>query len=131
MNTFELLKPRPGLRVVVSGAASGIGAAIAEAFLQVDARVCICDVDPAAIEQARARHPGLHATLADVGDRAQVDRLFDEVSRHFGGLDLLVNNAGIAGRPAGSRPSPPRTGSAPSPPTSTASTPSCAAPCRC
>ncbi|WP_025097190.1 SDR family oxidoreductase [Burkholderia sp. A1] len=101
MNTFELLKPRPGLRVVVSGAASGIGAAIAEAFLQVDARVCICDLDPAAIEQARARHPGLHATLADVGDRAQVDRLFDEVARHFGGLDLLVNNAGIAGPTGG------------------------------
>jgi NAD(P)-dependent dehydrogenase (short-subunit alcohol dehydrogenase family) len=97
MNTFELLKPRPGLRVFVSGAAAGIGAAIADAFLQVDANVYICDVDESAIEKAKARNPRLHAEIADVGNRAQVDRVIDDAKLKLGGLDVLVNNAGIAG----------------------------------
>ena len=56
MNTFELLKPQPGLRVLVTGAASGIGAGIAEAFLQVGAQVFICDVDAAALDRFTAKH---------------------------------------------------------------------------
>lgn len=97
MNTFELLKPRPGLRVLISGAASGIGAAIAEAFLEADARVYICDVDPVAIDIAKQRHPRLHTGVADVSDQAQVDRIFPDVQAKLGGLDILINNAGIAG----------------------------------
>lgn len=97
MNTFELLKPRPGLRVLVSGAASGIGAAIADAFVQVDAQVYICDVNPSALEQAKARNPRLHVGVADVGKREQVDAVIDDARATLGGLDLLVNNAGIAG----------------------------------
>ncbi|MGA7780927.1 MAG: SDR family oxidoreductase [Paraburkholderia sp.] len=97
MNTFDLLKPRPGLRVFVSGAAAGIGAAIAEAFLQVEANVYICDVDQSAIERAQKRNPKLHAGIADVGNRAQVDHVIDDAQARLGGLDVLVNNAGIAG----------------------------------
>ncbi|MGF6722066.1 NAD(P)-dependent dehydrogenase (short-subunit alcohol dehydrogenase family) [Paraburkholderia sp. GAS41] len=97
MNTFELLKPRPGLRVLVSGAATGIGAAIAEAFLQVDAKVYVCDVNPSAVESIKSRHAHLHATVADVADRDQVDRVIDDARAKLGGLDILVNNAGIAG----------------------------------
>lgn len=97
MNTFELLKPRPGLRVLVSGAAAGIGAAIADAFVQADAQVYICDVNQAAIDQAVARNPRLHAGVADVGQREQVDRVIDDALAKLGGLDILVNNAGIAG----------------------------------
>lgn len=97
MNTIDLLKPRPGLRVLVSGGAAGIGAAIAEAFLQADAAVYICDVDASAIDKAKARHPALQVGVADVADREQVDRVIDDACSKLGGLDLLVNNAGIAG----------------------------------
>lgn len=97
MNTFELLKPQAGLRVFISGAAAGIGAAIAHAFLQVDANVYICDVDASAVEQAKQRHPRLHAGVADVGHRAQVDSVIDDAAAKLGGLDVLINNAGIAG----------------------------------
>jgi NAD(P)-dependent dehydrogenase (short-subunit alcohol dehydrogenase family) len=97
MNFIDLLKPRPGLRVLVSGGAAGIGAAIAEAFLQVDATVYVCDVDPAAVDRAKTRHPRLLAGVADVSDREQVDAVIDDAHARLGGLDILVNNAGIAG----------------------------------
>jgi NAD(P)-dependent dehydrogenase (short-subunit alcohol dehydrogenase family) len=101
MSTLDLLKPRPGLRVLVTGAAAGIGAAIANAFLEAQASVYVCDVDPAAVEQARSRHPALHASVADVSKREQVDRVVEEAASVLGGLDVLVNNAGIAGPTGG------------------------------
>jgi NAD(P)-dependent dehydrogenase (short-subunit alcohol dehydrogenase family) len=97
MKTIDLLRPTPGLRVLISGAAAGIGAAIAQAFLDVGANVYICDVDPAAIDRAKTAHPQLHAGVADVSDCAQVDRIIDDARAKLGGLDLLINNAGIAG----------------------------------
>jgi NAD(P)-dependent dehydrogenase (short-subunit alcohol dehydrogenase family) len=97
MKTIDLLTPTPGLRVLISGAAAGIGAAIAQAFLDVGANVYICDVDPAAIDKAKTAHPQLHAGVADVSERAQVDRIIDDARAKLGGLDLLINNAGIAG----------------------------------
>jgi NAD(P)-dependent dehydrogenase (short-subunit alcohol dehydrogenase family) len=97
MNTFELLKPRPGLRVLISGAASGIGAAIADAFLQADAQVYICDVDRSAVENAGRRNARLHTGVADVANREQVDSVIDDARAKLGGLDILINNAGIAG----------------------------------
>jgi NAD(P)-dependent dehydrogenase (short-subunit alcohol dehydrogenase family) len=97
MNIIDLMKPRSGLRVLVSAGAGGIGAAIAEAFLQADARVYICDVNPNAIESAKSRFPGLYAGVADVSDRTQVETVIDDARQKLGGLDVLVNNAGIAG----------------------------------
>ncbi|CAD6523783.1 SDR family oxidoreductase [Paraburkholderia metrosideri] len=97
MKTIDLLRPTPGLRVLISGAAAGIGAAIAQAFLDVGANVYICDVDPAAIDRAKTAHPQLHVGVADVSDLAQVDRIIDDARAKLGGLDLLINNAGIAG----------------------------------
>ena len=97
MNIIDLLKPRAGLRVFVSAGAAGIGAAIAEAFLQAQAKVYICDVNAAAVADARSRLPDLHAGIADVSDRAQVDAIIDDARQKLGGLDVLINNAGIAG----------------------------------
>ncbi|SAK45865.1 3-ketoacyl-ACP reductase [Caballeronia hypogeia] len=97
MNAFELLTPQPGLRVLVTGAASGIGAGIAEAFLQVGAQVFICDVDAAAIDRFTSRHASLHGCVADVGDSHQVDAVIERTREALGGLDVLVNNAGISG----------------------------------
>lgn len=86
-----------GMRVIVTAAASGIGRAIAEAFLHEGARVHICDIDEDLLFECQATLPGIGATLADVSDPAQVDRLFEDAVVHLGGLDVLVNNAGIPG----------------------------------
>jgi NAD(P)-dependent dehydrogenase (short-subunit alcohol dehydrogenase family) len=97
MNTFELLKPQPGLRVLITGAASGIGAAMARAFVEVDAKVVICDVDAAAVDRFTSTSTSLYGCVADVSDTAQVDQVVALAERALGGLDLLINNAGIAG----------------------------------
>lgn len=86
-----------GMRVVVTAAASGIGRTIAEAFRARGARVYICDVNGKAIDQALAEGAGLLGAIADVSRSDQVEALFDHVAGELGGLDVLVNNAGIAG----------------------------------
>ncbi|MCL4764871.1 MAG: SDR family oxidoreductase [Hyphomicrobiaceae bacterium] len=86
-----------GQKVLVTAGGSGIGLVIAEAFLARGAQVWICDIDEAALQKARETLPGVHASLADVADPAQVAALFVEIRQAFGGLDVLVNNAGIAG----------------------------------
>ncbi len=85
-----------GQRVIVTAGAAGIGRAISEALVSAGARVHICDVDRAALD-ACARSLAVGTTIADVADEADVDRLFDEAAGALGGLDALVNNAGIAG----------------------------------
>ena len=84
-------------RILVTGAASGIGLAIARRFHAEGDRVLICDIDEAALERARAEMPGLAAVLCDVADPAQIDRLFATLNAELGGLDVLVNNVGIGG----------------------------------
>lgn len=86
-----------GLRVLVTAGASGIGREIVRAFVEEGARVHVCDVDRAALESLAAESPAITATPADISDRAAVARLFDEALAALGGLDCLVNNAGIAG----------------------------------
>ena len=86
-----------GQRVLVTAGASGIGLAIARTLAGAGARVHVCDVDEGALEACRNAHSGVGTTGADVSDEAAVDRLFDDVQAGLGGLDVLVNNAGIAG----------------------------------
>jgi NAD(P)-dependent dehydrogenase (short-subunit alcohol dehydrogenase family) len=86
-----------GLRVLVTAGAAGIGRAIAQTFFDHGARVHICDVDEKALAQAKQDLPRVGQTRADVASRDDVERLFGDVARELGGLDVLVNNAGIAG----------------------------------
>jgi len=81
-----------GLRVLVTAGGAGIGRVIARSFADHGARVHVCDVDETALRQAN-----LPYTVADVAKLPDVDRLFSDVERKLGGLDVLVNNAGIAG----------------------------------
>ncbi len=84
-------------RVLVTGGASGIGAATAARFLEEGAHVVVLDRDEAGCRRITAELPGLAGTiLADVSDPGQVARAFDEVDRRYLGLDVLVNNAGIS-----------------------------------
>jgi NAD(P)-dependent dehydrogenase (short-subunit alcohol dehydrogenase family) len=85
------------LRVLVTAGAAGIGKAFAEVFADAGAKVFICDVDRSALDAFQAAHPGFGTGLADVADSRQVDGLFDQASVFLGGLDVLINNAGIAG----------------------------------
>jgi NAD(P)-dependent dehydrogenase (short-subunit alcohol dehydrogenase family) len=86
-----------GQRVLVTAGAAGIGRAIVEALDAAGARVHLCDVDEAALAEVGRVLPQASRTRADVADEADVDRLFDEAGAALGGLDVLVNNAGIAG----------------------------------
>jgi NAD(P)-dependent dehydrogenase (short-subunit alcohol dehydrogenase family) len=86
-----------GQRVLVTAGAAGIGRAIAQAFAREGARVFVCDVDAAALERLGSESPDIGRALCDVADRTQVARFFDEAMAALGGLDCLVNNAGIAG----------------------------------
>ncbi|WP_245155789.1 SDR family oxidoreductase [Paracoccus ravus] len=89
--------PQPGLRVLVTAGASGIGAAIARGFIEAGAKVMVCDIDEAALVRFAAEQPGVLAQRADVSDAAQVEALMEAAAKELGGLDVLVNNAGIAG----------------------------------
>ena len=88
---------RPGLRVLVTGAAGGIGLEIAKAFQAEQARVHVCDLPDVLATRSAELPAGIRSTAADVADAADVDRLFDVVTRALGGLDVLVNNAAITG----------------------------------
>ena len=86
-----------GLRVFVTAGASGIGLEIARAFLREGSRVHVCDVDRTALEALQTTSPELTWSLGDVASRPDVTRVFAEAIAALGGLDVLVNNAGIAG----------------------------------
>ncbi|MFT0536840.1 SDR family NAD(P)-dependent oxidoreductase [Pseudomonas fulva] len=88
-----------GRTALVTGAARGIGHAIAMALGQAGARVGVCDLDAEAAEAAaaRLREVGIEAVGvgADVADEAQVQAMVGQVQAMLGGVDILVNNAGI------------------------------------
>lgn len=86
-----------GIRVIVTAGAGGIGLEITRAFLKEGARVEVCDVDAAALDALAETAPGATGSVCDVSDRAAVARFMDAALGRLGGLDVLVNNAGIAG----------------------------------
>ena len=85
-----------GQRVLITAGAGGIGRVMAETFVEAGARVHICDVVKSALDET-VKALGVTATLCDVSDLKQVDQLFADAKKQLNGLDVLVNNAGIAG----------------------------------
>ena len=83
--------------MLVTAGASGIGAAIARAFHDAGSQVHVCDIDRAALDRLVSAAPGITGSMADASVAADVDGVFDDVRGTLGGLDVLVNNAGIAG----------------------------------
>jgi NAD(P)-dependent dehydrogenase (short-subunit alcohol dehydrogenase family) len=84
-------------KVLITGGASGIGYAIARAFHRDGARVYVCDIDAAALERAAGELPGLLTLRCTVGEREAVTAMIADAARRLGGLDVLVNCAGIGG----------------------------------
>ena len=83
-----------GKRAVVTGAAQGIGRAIAAAFVAEGAQVVLADVDDEGVART-AGDLGQQAFTADLSRKSEIERLFAHVTEHWGGLDILVNNAGV------------------------------------
>src|SRR3954470_15425908 len=86
-----------GLHVLITAGASGIGLEISRAFVREGARVHVTDIDRAALDSLAESDPDVTHSYGNVADRADVARFFDEGLQALGGLDVLVNNAGIAG----------------------------------
>ena len=88
-----------GKTVLITGGSRGLGLVLARGFAAEGANVAICARDPRELERARAdlaaRGANILAFPCDVTERAQVRELVEVVSRHFGGVDVLVNNAGV------------------------------------
>lgn len=84
-------------RVLITGGASGIGAATAARFLEEGAAVCVLDRDDKGRESIQKQLPDLAGTVAaDVSDLAQVQSAFSDAIKLMGGVDVLINNAGIS-----------------------------------
>src|SRR5580658_10755505 len=84
-------------KVLVTAGAGGIGLAIARAFLATGARVFVADIDATALASLAKESPNIHCSVCDLSDRAAIERMVPEAIATLGGLDVLVNNAGIGG----------------------------------
>ncbi|HEX8815134.1 MAG TPA: SDR family oxidoreductase [Terriglobales bacterium] len=83
-------------RVLITGGASGIGAATAARFLEERSQVVVLDRDPVALVKIREALPYLKTVKADVSDVEQVNAAFNEAVELMSGVDVLINNAGIS-----------------------------------
>ena len=84
-------------KVLITAGADGIGGVMARDFLDQDARVFVCDVSEEALTRFLADHPKASGTICDVADEPAVGEMVAAAVESMGGLDVLVNNAGIAG----------------------------------
>ena len=86
-----------GSKIIVSAGGSGIGLAIVQGFLAEGAKVATCDISPELVSQLRQNYPGVYCKEVDVADAQAVQKFTQSAIGQLGGLDCLVNNAGIAG----------------------------------
>lgn len=84
-------------KVVVTAGAGGIGREIIEAFHEEGAKIATCDVDDTALAKLRADLPDVHAQHCDVSDPISAALFIEGAAQWMGGIDVLINNAGIAG----------------------------------
>ncbi|MDB5443688.1 MAG: 3-oxoacyl-[ACP] reductase, partial [Phenylobacterium sp.] len=100
MTAAPLSRSVRGLTVLITGAASGMGRATAEVFAAEGANVAATDVSEAAVralaEDLQAKGQSAAAWALDVGHGAAIRRVTDAVAERFGGLDILVNTAGVS-----------------------------------
>ena len=94
----KLSRSVAGKVVIVTGAASGMGRATAHLFADEGARVAVTDVTPVDAVVAEIAEAGgaAHGWRLDVSKKADIDRVVGEIAAHFGGIDILINNAGIS-----------------------------------
>lgn len=81
--------------VLITGGASGIGIALAEAFLKENCKVIICGRNKAKLEKAKAEFPSLEIAVCDVSDDHSIQKLKKTCLDAFQGIDILINNAGV------------------------------------
>jgi NAD(P)-dependent dehydrogenase (short-subunit alcohol dehydrogenase family) len=98
MSVYERIFDVRGTRAVVTGAASGLGFAMAEVLAEAGARVTLADVDAERLEEAAASL-GARSFVVDVSDEAQVRALFEDAEAAEGGVDVVFANAGLASVP--------------------------------
>ena len=84
-------------RVLVTAGASGIGLEIARAFAAQGAKIFVCDINAKALEDLKQEIPGVVTKVFDVSKREDIEQMVAFAVDALGGLDVLVNNAGIAG----------------------------------
>jgi NAD(P)-dependent dehydrogenase (short-subunit alcohol dehydrogenase family) len=84
-------------RVLITAGAAGIGREFARAFRANGAKVFVCDIDDKALAAIAKELPGVLASRRDMAVRAEIERMVPEAVEALGGLDVLINNAGIAG----------------------------------
>ncbi|RTZ44542.1 SDR family oxidoreductase [Candidimonas sp. SYP-B2681] len=86
-----------GKKVLITAGGSGLGLEMAKAFVAAGSDVFVCDIDQESLAAAKVQCPQIHTAIADVSQEESVAALFALIHDKFGGLDVLVNNAGIAG----------------------------------
>jgi len=84
-------------RVLITAGAAGIGREFARAFAANGAKIFICDIDEPGLAAMAKEIKGLTARRCDMAKRSEIERMVPEAISALGGLDVLINNAGIAG----------------------------------
>ena len=100
MSLSQLSRSVEGFVVLVTGAASGMGEATAKLFADQGAKVAAVDINPEplqrVVEEIESAGAAVRGWTLDLSDPDAVKRVVDEIAAHFGGLDMLINNAGIS-----------------------------------